>query len=410
MYGYDAYGYDPATEGLRDSVGSFFSTVGEKIRKFAEWLKQKMKDIALKIRRMTGTTTADEVKSDSKEVTNKIKEIGENISDILDDCCTCIDHLYIAWQDVGAYEKGKLESGSRAASMTTGLKKGGSHSASSELSDGTHLNTRVENDSNGNKNFTTALAARGGMDRLDANAKNDSAKMAKWNKTKEDLGKLFAKQGGAATKVSADLKSLSSYGPLTLTATKAGYDELRGIFDANGSFGNRWKKVKIAAEWATGDIKAALNKVVSMYDVGVRATNAFGNRLSSGNFRGDDGKKMDKTDVKQTKSEYKDINKIYKHNKSRNDISTSRKDENFYERQAGSNLYGRGTNGSTRISNESVDVLDRIYQMAYEDAMNDIEESAYALEAYENVPGAYEFVDAYDSEYGYDPSLDPELY
>lgn len=387
MYGYEMdYDMSPASEGLGEKLGGFFSTVWKKITEFAKWIKNKMKEVALKIRRMTGTTSDKEVSADSAEATKTINEIEASITAILDGCCVQIEEIYKAYEKVGKHETYDADTNER-------LKRGQTFSGQgtrirSEKVSGTDIEKLVVDD------YTKSYAAKNGMDKLDKDAKNDNAKMSEWNNAKEKIGIELMKQKGEAEKVSTKLKSLAKLGPLTLSATKSGYDTLREIFNANGKFGARWKKVKIAAEWSTGDIKAALNKVVSMYDVGVRATNAFGNRLASGNFRGEDGKKMDKTEVKGTKSEYAGVNKVYKHNKSRNDISTNRKDEKGF--------------AAAQFSKESASILDRIYEMAYEDAMEDIELRAEALEAYDSVPGMYEFVEeSVDNEY--DPELDFDL-
>lgn len=387
MYGYEMdYDMSPASEGLGEKLGGFFSTVWKKITEFAKWIKNKMGELKLKIQRMTGTTKAEQVTADSAEATKTINEIEASITSILDGCCVEIEKIYAAYEKVGKHETYDADTNEK-------LKRGQTFSGQ-----GTRIRTEKVSGADNEKtvvdDYTKSYSAKNAMDKLDKNARNDNAKMDEWNKSKEEIGIALMKQKGEAEKVSIKLKSLAKLGPLTKSATVSGYDTLREIFNANGKFGARWKKVKIAADFSTGDIKAALNKVVSMYDVGVRATQAFGNRLASGNFRGEDGKKMDKTEVKGTKAEYAGVNKVYKHNKSRYDISTNRKDEKGF--------------AAAQFSKESASILDRIYEMAYEDAMEDIELRAEALEAYDAVPGMYEFVEeSADSEY--DPELDFDL-
>lgn len=367
MYGFD-YELEPATEG----IGSFFETVFKKIKDTAEKIKQFIKDVGLRIKRMVGAVTKEQSVADSNEVTTKIKEIGESIANILNLCSKEIDDLYAAYKEVGATK---------------------------EVED-----TKMDSDVNGNVVTTTEKVKRtdftAGMGKLDSEKAKNSELMAKWDQAKQTIGANLAKQKGEAEKVSMKLKELNSYGPLGINATKNGYNELRSIFDANGKFGAGWKKIKIAAEWSTGYIKEALNKVVSIYDVGVRATDAFGRRLTRGFVRSDDGTKMDKADIKGTKSEYKELNKIYASNKSSRNISTKRKADNFEA--------NRTAKVDIKYGGESANyVLDRIYQMAYEDAIEDIAARKAAIEAYDSVPGAYEFVEeSVDPEFVLDPEYD----
>ena len=377
MYGFD-YELEPATEG----IGSFFETVFKKIKDTAEKIKQFIKDVGLRIKRMVGAVTKEQSVADSNEVTTKIKEIGDSIANILNTCSVEIDRIYAGYKKVGV---SKVETGE--GSFVTSR----SQNYNILEQDDTGAVTKSEN-------FTDSYKKPGGMGKLDAEKMKDSKLAAEWESLKQDVGEKLAKQKGEAEKVSTKLKELNSYGPLGITATKNGYAALRKIFDANGNFGAGWKKIKIAAEWSTGYIKEALNKVVSIYDVGVRATDAFGRRLTRGFVRSDDGEKMDKADLKGIKSENKELNKIYASNKTTRNIGTKRKDANFDATRT----------AKVNITNESASyVLDRIYQMAYEDAMDDIAAKNAAMEAYDSVPGAYEFVEeSVDPEFVLDPEYD----
>jgi hypothetical protein len=382
MYGYELdYGYEPATEG----IGSFFDTVWQNIKNFAQWIKDKMADLKLKIQRMTGTTTDDQARKDSAEVTKKIKEISDGITTILDTCSTQIDELYDGYAKVA---KGKSIDKDEYKKETT----------VQAAQVGTGKNAKYYS-------YDDDFKARGGMNRT---RKLSDAESAEWNNLKQKLGEGFAKQGGAAEKIAADLKSLASYGPLTKSATISGYDSLRAIFTSNGEVGQKWKKIKIAAEWSTGFIKESLNKVVKMYDTGVRATQAFGKRLSGGNFRDDSGKKISANDKKETMSSYKTLNKVY-NDKDNFNLKVDRKSKDFFNRQFNSNntseTFDKNIVANAGAQGNESALLDRLYQMAYEDAMNDIAEQQRAMEAYDMVPGAYEFVD----DLGYDPTLDTDV-
>lgn len=382
MYGFDQdVAMMPASEG----VMSIFDAVLKKIKETAENIKQFMRDLVAKIKRLTGRTNKDEALADSKQAIDTIKEIKESITSLLDDCCISIDKLYDAYKEVGQ---------SKFVDITSDKAKDVDPGYSERV-----LEYKDGKSKNGYNDYSAAYKAHRGMDKIDKEVKNDSAKMAEWNKVKQELGEKFADAKAEAEKIASKLKSLRSFGPLTLSATKEGYNSLREIFDANGKFGADWKKIKIAAEWSTGAIREALNKVVSLYDVGVRATNAFGNRLTSGNFRAESGEKMSKEDRKAEISRQKNLAKVYADDKTRNNINVSRKDKNFYTYQSGE---------TPKTGNEQASyVLDRIYQMAYEDAMEDIAARNAAMEAYDSVPGAYEFVEeSVDPEFVLDPEYD----
>lgn len=418
MYGFD-YGYEPATEG----VASFFSAVMDKIREAGEKIKDWIDKVALKIKRFTNTTNAEQVRSDSADALKDIDEIGKNIVQILDGCNEQIDVLLLAWQKVGKSTTENDINYTEYLKSSAGSSRFGGTSTSTETKDGKPVYSRTS--------YEKSMSTPGGMDRISDEARKDSAKMTAWTNAKEKIAIELSKQKGLAEKTSAKLKGLAKYGPLTLKATKNGYDDLRAIFNANGQFGNSWKRVKVAAEWATGDIKNALNKVVAMYDVGIRATEAFGARLARGFVRDDNGEKMKKEDLKGVKGEYKNLNKIYKGNKSRSDIS-SKKDERaanlagvtrdrsglindsgrFVAANKRLSEYEAGTDTKSRFGNgnESADyILERLYQVAYEDAKADIEYTQEALAFYDEMPGAYEFVEEsadYEMGYDYDPLFD----
>ena len=365
MFDY-TYDFEPATEGL----GDFFTTVLNKIKESGKKIKEWIEKVARRIRQMTGTTTDDEVKEDSKEVEEKIGKIGENISSILEDCTTVISELFEEYQKYGKYKEKEYKDYKDTSDIVTGM-----------------ANRRIRmKDGGGYKDFTDSYG-RGGMNDLRKDI-TDKEKKA-WTETQQSAAMSLKEAYGKAEKVKDDLKSLSKYGQLTKSVTEKGYAELRDIFSANGKFGSQWKQVKAAAEWSTGKIREAFNKVVSVYDVGIRATDAFGKRLTSGSFRDEKGEKIKKSDKLETMKGAKYEQGVYKaYGKTTNTIKPTDKTRADY-------LAGKG--------NESA-ILDRLYQMAYQDAMEDIAAREEAMEFYDSIPGAYEFV-----EEGYDPDFDYDL-
>lgn len=364
MYGFD-YGYEPASEG----IGNFFSMVMDKIRAAGEKIKEWASKVALKLKRMTGLTSKEQSVKDSSEATADITAIKDGVTAILNGCIAEFNTLFEGYKKVGKYTE-------VSKTVTT---------TSDSIVD-SNGNPATSTSTEKSKDYSESFKARGGMDRIRDDAKNNSELMDEWKKTKRDVGEKLAKQEGEATKIQEKLKKLASYGPLGITATKNGYASLRAIFTANGDVGNKWKQIKIVAEWSTGFIRDSLNKVIAMYDVGIRATDAFGRRLTSGFFREDNGDKMKKEDRKGEMRTAKTLNKVYKSDDNRN-ISVNRKDEKFLN----------------KMGVEESALLDRLYAMAYEDAVANIDA---ANEAYDSTPGYYTFADECDDDYAYAYDVD----
>ena len=305
MYGYEMdYGYEPATEGIK----SFFESVLDMCRKAGQMIKEFLDKIAYALKKMVNDP--DTVKKESSKATAEIKKIGKDIKDLLDRATDDIDRLLGVWI---LYAKGKnikdRQKGADAAEK------------------GKHV--MITNNTNGKKETYSGIdfSKQNGMDAdLDHKAmEKDDALNREWDKAKASLGESFVKSERQATEISARLKGLSQYGRLTYNATKGGYDSLREIFDANGKFGDQWRKVQSAAEWSTGSIKVSLNKIVSMYKVGVSATQAFGRRLERGNVATNKGEAYSMKEKKGIMAEGKAMNRVYADYTTSRDITTGAK-------------------------------------------------------------------------------------
>ena len=358
MYGFD-YSYEPAMEG-----SSFFNAVKELIRETKEKIKDFMEKVKTKLRRLMGNK--DQIVEDSAEAIKIVKELGETIGKMLTTASDLIDKLYSAYQqtaDKSAQHEDKA--------------------------------------SNGQSIYTTDFSRYGGMDKHKA---SNDANGQKWREAKVYLGEQFADVGKTAEECKDKLKDLQRMGKLSYDATKQGYDGLRQIFNANGKFENEWKKVQVAADWSTGSIKESLNKVVSLYKLGVNATNAYGNRLIMGFYSDASGDKLEKEDRKAKMRSDKNRVKIHREEEDWNDISSKRKDVKDSIKNGGkyrdtSNFYNDEDQKKARkaYAGESTDyILSRLYQVAYEDAQRDIAKADEYLAAYESVPGAFEFEDDFD--------------
>lgn len=441
MYGFEMdYGYEPATEGIR----SFFESVLDMCRKAGQMIKEFIDKVAYALKKMVNDP--DTVKKESGKASAEIRKIGKDIEQLLKNACGDIDILVAAWTNFAKYKNMNAKQ-MRAADKRADAGK-------------THIIERQSGTTrSGNPKYEYAqvdFSKTDGMSAdLDTKAmEKDGTLKAEWQAAEAKLGRSFAESERTATEISARLKGLSQYGRLTYAATKGGYDSLREIFDANGKFGAQWKKVQSAAEWATGPIKTSLNKIVSMYKVGISATQAFGRRLERGNVAKNNGEAYSAKERKGIMAEGKAINRVYDNYTSSRDITTSKKDVNRQNwatdfgdvdmNRTDTRAFGGATNkgmaaAKKRLSKDQLReynaiktpagklaylqrtvgvtqesasyALDRLYQAAYEDAYNDIQEQQYYQDVYDSVPGAFEFVeedadyDAYEDKmiYDYDP-------
>ena len=454
MYGYEMdYDYmEPATEGIR----SFFESVLDMCRKAGQMIKEFIDKVAYALKKMVNDP--DTVKKESGKASAEIKKIGKDIEQLLKNTCGDIDMLVIGWTNFAKAKDVK----------TSNVKQRNAHMKN--LRDGKYVAFAETDDRGRGKVTSVDFSKTDGMSAdLDTKAmeKNGEIK-AQWQAVEAKLGRSFAESEKTATEISARLKGLSQYGRLTYNATKNGYDSLRDIFNANGKFGDQWKKVQSAAEWATGPIKVSLNKIVSMYKVGISATQAFGRRLERGNVAKNNGEAYSMKERKGIMAEGKAMNRIYDNYTTSRDITMGAKDQRRQRWAAGTaagpdgrpataqdretaralnaeyanaskstldqikkrltsqekaryatfktsaqrDAYLASLAQSKGITLESTSyALDRLYQAAYEDAYNDIQEDNYYRDVYDSVPGAFEFVeedadfDAYEDEmiYDYDP-------
>jgi prefoldin subunit 5 len=364
MYGFD-YAYEPAYEAT-----GFFGAVRELIRNTREKIKDFMEKVKTKLRRLTNNK--DQIAEDSAEAIKIVDALSGKITELLSTVGKCIDDLYQTYERLSD-ESSKVDTGRTRETYDNGAN-----------------GQTVRNEA---KIHQTDFSRYGGMDKFKA---KDDASKKEWQKAKIDLGNRFSAAAKTAEECSKDLKELTSMGKLSYDATKHGYDGLRKMFDANNGVENSWKKVQVAADWSTGGIKESLNKVISLYKVGVKATNAFGNRLIAGNYRDDSGDRLEKEDRRDKMRADRNRIKIHREDEDYFDITTKRKDlKDAAKADVDSNNKFRQKSSYTpSASVDSVGyILDRLYKVAYEDAMNEFDKRDEYLAAYESVPGAFEFVE-----------------
>ena len=321
MYGYD-YELAPANESLFLLYFKFLSKVGQKIKEVAGILRTAIENVGKRIKlKKLGFATYD---GSAKQI---IAEIGSKTEALITECSKAINTMYATYTTLGEDENGNTTYNYKAKHMEKGA----------------------------NVSWT------------------------KWDNFQTVFGALFETMHQDADTITNRLNDLKNIPPLSYDTTVEGYKELKRLYDANGDFGREWSQLKTAHQFANdGPIKKALGKIVSMYNVGVSAAKAFANRLSSSNFRNDEGKKyaLKADERKQAKDMVKNGGKI----KASNDKAT------YIAKN------GRLTADEVRkkIGIGESAMLSELYDMAYEDAMHDLEMRDEYIKAFESVPDAFD--------------------
>ena len=200
--------------------------------------------------------------------------------------------------------------------------------------------------------------AHKGMGKLNKKADKDAVK--NWNESKVTLAKTFKEYAKTATEIRNDISSINSK-KLDVDSLKAGYKQLKDIFVSNQAFAKQWETVVMAHDWSTGKIRGYLGKVVKMYQTGVNAVNTYGKLLNKNNV----------SSIKDYDSDV-DGNAV---EIGSTDVKSDAKAMNAKEIR------------NAKSGNESASrIIDRLYQMAYEDARADLEEEQELLAIYDSIP------------------------
>ena len=170
-----------------------------------------------------------------------------------------------------------------------------------------------------------------------------------FNDVFNDYASIMQSFGKHADEIKDALAQLKSMQSLSDDDIKRGYEALKSIYSANGKFGSSWSDVSTVYEFVDSEskIKKILGKIVDMYNFGIKTTKYLGTKI------------MAEVDKEVTSAE---INS--------EDLAALKK--------------WRSMNESTIIS--------RLYDAAYESAMNDIKMRSEYIKMYESVPDAFECI------------------
>jgi hypothetical protein len=347
MYGYD---YTPATESVISWFKNLVSSVGRKVKEVAEFLRRHIIELGRKLK----GNKADFAAHDGMAM-QLIGRIGRSTEKLIIECSKTINTM---WNDYGNF--GELK--------------------------------KVKDDSRDTINFFTSDGDKG-FDPTHGNMKRDKdVSEDAYNNFQETFGKLFTNMHADAEGIQKCLNDLEEISALSYKSTVEGYKQLKDLYDANGKFGKEWSQLKTAHEFADdGPIKKALGKIVTMYNVGVNAATTFAKRLITNKYRDENGKRYSvfSEQRKQAKNEYKNNGRVDAA-KAIDKDAPDRGDRAYTDR-------GRFTDDeiAAKIAHKNADaeesvLLSRLYDIAYEDAMHDLEMRSQYIKAFESVPDAFE--------------------
>ena len=375
MHGFD---YTPATEGVVSWFKNIVTTVGRKIKEVAEFLRRQITELGRKLK--LGKDYFPTTDANAEKIINGL--FMKTFS-ILDCCSDIIDEMYVDYLSIG-----KFETKNERLHLTSKIMDDGD---TFHIYDAPKQEVRREIYKDHNYETRSFKLEPGKMQKGNSTSDED------WNKFQNKIGELFESTHEKVDELRQDLTDLKNMPPLSYNTTLKGYKKLKELYDANTMYGKYWDKLRTAHEFAdpNGRIKKALGKIVSMYNVGVNAAKAFAVRLNTGKFKNDDGKKYRKGDeiYNKAKDEVKNIGEFSdKRTPQRYDYDHFRRitEKGYKSMQEEFNYKGKYKD--VKYTKESA-MLTRLYDMAYEDAMHDLEMKAEYIKAFENAPDAFEMKD-----------------
>lgn len=271
MYGYEnTLEYMPANEGVMDSIKEWAKKVGAMIIEAGREIKMHMSNIFASLK-ASRASAADAVKA-SSEASSIINKLESEIEALINSCINNINTLQNHYTEItGAAKRRELKD------------------ANPDLDDDM-LDLQASTDPSVKR--TGQYTHKKGMGKLyEKENKLTKDDINKWNgltNIKSELAQSFKQNADTAVKIRAQLNELTTM-PLSYKVLKDGYNALKGIFIANGKFGESWNRIVIAHDWSVGPIRSYLAKVVQMYKTGVNAANALGRKLNAKKVRNDEG-------------------------------------------------------------------------------------------------------------------------
>lgn len=252
MYGYDALLIDAANENITEFI-SFSKKVLKIIKDAGALIKDFMTKIYHKIRLIVAPK--EKVITSSMNAIILIDDIKTGVVSLIESCYLHIRKLRNLYID---------------------------------FNNGTN---EFKRDKTGNTSVRS-MTTTGGLDIIPTDTNISVDDYRRWNEYKSEFAVLFKEHATNANTLKHKLREFLLM-PVSYDVLKSGYNAFKEIFNENGKFGNTWKTIIVASDWATGDIRSHLAKVVKLYQSGVMITNVLGKKLTAKMVRDSEGNLID---------------------------------------------------------------------------------------------------------------------
>ena len=379
MYGFENdYDLYPANEGIGDMISDFFERVWDKIKEFGEWVREQAEYIKNRIKYAIEhvlKSREERAAESSKTMADKVEIIKKGVDTIQTNAINCIDK-------VTAYVTA-IKTGGAAISVRD-------DKSIKEADMGKETGRRLAENMKSMKNMSDISADdRKFVREADSNTNNQTSK---------DLMKLLSEAKGEISgknfdKVLTDVKraigELKAINDADITALKAAHSAMLEIFGNNNTYGQKWRRIMAFQKLATGEIKTLIGKVVKIYNIGIKCTQALASKVVKGKFNAEGSTMKERATYKK---EMRSYNKGYDKDTKKAKITSKnyKNDDGFFY------------NGEDQVKESAfmdMDAYQAGYEAAYEAAYRDAME---AQEFYDSIPDAFEEFMNEQDDYGYD--------
>lgn len=365
---YDLY---PANEGIGDAISDFFDRVweqiqnfGEKVKEWAEYIKDRIK---YAIEHVLKSREERAVES-SKTMTALVTRIKDNVTKIQSSAINAINKTTQYVKDI----------------KSAGVDHDMINDATIERSKA--IDERMKTAKNMSDISASEREAIRSRDKT-----NDNATSKSLMKTLSDAKAFIsgAKFEAILRDTKRDIGQLKGINDADVSALKAAHSTMLDVFGNNNEYGKKWRQIMAFQKLATGEIKTLIGKIVKIYNIGMKCTQALASKVVKGKFNAEGSTMKERANYKK---EMRSYNKGYDKDTKKAKITSKN-----YKNDAGF-LYD-GEDQAKESAFMDMDAYQAGYEAAYEAAYRDAMESQ---EFYDSIPDAFEEFMSEQDDYGYD--------
>ena len=376
---YDLY---PANEGIGDAISDFFDRVwekiqefGEKVKEWAEYIKDRIKYAIEHVLKSREERAAES----SKTMAALVTRIKENVNKIQSSAINAINKTtdYVRAIKTAGVEHDMIDD--------------------STIERNKAIDERMKTAKNMSDISASEREAIRSRDKT-----NDNATSKSLMKTLSDAKAFIsgAKFEAILRDTKRDIGQLKGINDADVSALKIAHGTMLDVFGNNTEYGKKWRQIMAFQKLATGEIKTLIGKIVKIYNIGMKCTQALASKVVKGKYNAEGNTMKER---RAYKKEMRSYNKGYDKDTKKAKITSKnyKNDSGFY--YDGEDMGTDKPSPSTDSAFMDMDAYQAGYEAAYEAAYRDAMESQ---EFYDSIPDAFEeFMseqDSYDDDYGYD--------